>query len=70
MSINIEDVKDAVRLSEYLRRNFKDGITPEECTKPKVLAAYVSKNSKKGLINEDDIKDPNKLCTFLNRITG
>ena len=69
MSINLEDAKDAERLANYLRTKFKDGITPEEVTNPKILATYISKNSKRGLINEEDIKDINKLCTFINRIT-
>lgn len=70
MSINLSDLKNPDKFSEYLRRNFKDGISSEDVQDEEILLTYIAKNSKKGVINKSDISDPVKLCNFINRITG
>jgi len=67
--INIEDAKDAEKLATYLSSRFSEATSADETQKAPILAAYLSRNSKKGSINKDDISDPNKLCNFINRVT-
>jgi len=67
MSINITDAADAERLSIYLMSRTQKGISPKETQNAKTLSMYLSRNSTGGSIGEDDVKDVEKLCNFINR---
>ena len=67
--INIEDAKYAERLSNYLTNRLGEAIDISEVQNPDDLSGYLNRNSPRGSINREDVRDLNKLCTFINRIT-
>lgn len=67
--INLDDIKDAERFAKYLTNRLKEPIDINEVQNSVILSGYLNRNSPRGSINTEDVKDLNKLANFVNRIT-